>query len=298
MSLRETMIRHRLVINKLRLRPHTWKEIDNFLMQESEIQEYKLSVSQRTFQRDIDDIFALYGIEIENDQSTKRYQIRSHDEQDHRYLEAFDVFSLLKMGGNRTTDVSFEKRRPQGTEHLYGLLHAIRNRVQITFQYHKFYEARSETRKVEPYALKEARNRWYLLCHDVGKQALRLFGIDRMSGLEFTKKKFTKPNELDIENIFHSSFGIILPEVGQKVEEVTLSFSSFQGKYVKSLPLHESQEIVEDNEKELVITLRIYITHDFIMELLSFGRDVKAIAPPSLAKILTDSYQSAYKQYN
>src|SRR5690606_39234584 len=143
----------------------------------------------------------------------------------------------------------------------------------------------------------EARNRWYLLCHDVGKQALRLFGIDRMSGLEFTKKKFTKPNELDVENIFHSSFGIILPEAGQKVEEVVLSFSSFQGKYVKSLPLHESQEIIEDNGKELVIKLRIYITHDFIMELLSFGKDVKVTAPTSLVKTLKNSYQLAGKQY-
>jgi len=297
MSLRETLIRHRLVVNRLRTRPYTWNEIDNFLMQESEIQEYKLTVTQRTFQRDIADIFSLYGIEIENNKSTKQYYVKNLNEEDTRYLEAFDVFSLLKMGGNRTKDVIFEKRRPKGTEHLYGLLHAIRNGIQISFQYHKYYEPQSETRKVHPYVLKEARNRWYLLCYDIDRQELRLFGIDRMSHLEFSSKKFTKPPGLDIEGIFRSSVGIIRPEIGQQVEEVTLSFRPVQGRYIKSLPLHDSQEVIQDDDQAVVVKLHIYITHDFIMELLSYGKEVEAIAPASLRTTLKDIHLTAAKYY-
>ena len=297
MSLRITMIRHSLIINRLRLRPHTWKEVDNFLSQESEIQGYDLSVSQRTFQRDITDILSVHGIEIINDRSKKQYYIYSTDENNQRYLEAFDVFSLLKMGGNRTADVSFEKRRPQGTEHLYGLLHAIRNKLQITFKYQKFYETYSEIRKVEPYALKEAKNRWYLLCHDVERDALRVFALDRMSDLEFTKKRFSKPKGWDAERLFQPCFGIILPEDGQEVEAVTLSFTPFQGKYIKSLPLHESQEIIIDNRDELRIKLHVYITHDLIMELQSFGKEVKLLHPAWLASSLKHSYETALQHY-
>ncbi|GGC46113.1 WYL domain-containing protein [Parapedobacter defluvii] len=297
MSLRETLIRHQLVINKLRVRPYTWKEIDQFLRQESEIQQYRLYVGQRQFQRDKDDIFSLYGIEIENNRSTKKYWIGTSEETDARHLEAFDVFNLLKVGGNKTGEVSFERRRPQGTENMYGLLHAIQNKLTITFQYHKFYESSGETRKVEPYALKEAKHRWYLLCRDIDKQELRLFGLDRISGIEFTKKKFTKSNEINIENIFRSSFGIILPEEGQQVEEVELSFTPFQGKYIKSLPLHESQEIIHDNEQELRVKLRIYITHDFIMELLSYGKEVKVLHPATLADDLKQQHYQAARQY-
>lgn len=49
MSLRETNIRHQLVINRLRQRPYSWKEIDAFLHEASEMQDHKLYVSKRTF---------------------------------------------------------------------------------------------------------------------------------------------------------------------------------------------------------------------------------------------------------
>jgi hypothetical protein len=52
---------------------------------------------------------------------------------------------------------------------------------------------------------------------------------------------------------------------------MTLSFDDYQGKYIKSLPLHESQQTISDSENELQIKLKLYITHDFIMELLSYG---------------------------
>ena len=297
MSLRETIIRHSLIINRLRQRPHTWDEIDGFLRRESEIQEYKLYVSQRTFQRDIADILSVHGVEIINDRSKKQYRICSTDENDQRYLEAFDVFSLLKMGGNRTADVSFEKRRPQGTEHLYGLLHAIRNRLQIIFQYHKYYESRSETRKVEPHALKEAKNRWYLICKDIDRNELRVFALDRLANLEITKKRFNLTKALDVEQLFRPCFGVMLPNGERQVEEIVLSFNSFQGKYIKSLPLHSSQEVLIDNEQELRIKLRMYVTYDFIMELLSHGNAVKVLQPDLLVNEIKQHYQSAIEQY-
>ena len=51
--------------------------------------------------------------------------------------------------------IHFEKRKPQGTEHLYGVLHAIKNQIQIKFVYQKYWEDELTERIVEPYALKE-----------------------------------------------------------------------------------------------------------------------------------------------
>jgi hypothetical protein len=58
---------------------------------------------------------------------------------------------------------------------------------------------------------------------------------------------------------------------------VILSFGPFQGKYIKSLPLHNTQEIIEDTDDELRIRLTLYLTHDFLMELLAYGDTVKVI---------------------
>ena len=76
-----------------------------------------------------------------------------------------------------------------------------------------------------------------------------------------------------------------------------LSFTHSQGNYIKSLPLHHTQQILIDNEEELQIKLSLLITHDFMMELLSFGENVTVLKPASLVEQLKDSYQSALEQY-
>ena len=45
------------------------------------------------------------------------------------------------------------------------------------------------------------------------------------------------------------------------------------------------------------IKLSLFITHDFVMELLSFGDKVMVLKPDFLAEQLKESYQNALKQY-
>ena len=80
-------------------------------------------------------------------------------------------------------------------------------------------------------------------------------------------------------------------------QEIILSFNAFQGKYIKSLPLHETQQVLIDNKNELQIKLKLYVTHDFVMELLSFGDNVKVLKPQSLITEIKHAYQNALKQY-
>ena len=61
-----------------------------------------------------------------------------------------------------------------------------------------------------------------------------------------------------------------------------LSFTPFQGKYHKTLPLQHSQEILMDDEMELRVGLNLYITEDLIIELLSYSAKIKVIAPQRL----------------
>ncbi|MCK9205066.1 MAG: WYL domain-containing protein, partial [Bacteroidales bacterium] len=72
-------------------------------------------------------------------------------------------------------------------------------------------------------------------------------------------------------------------------------FDPEQGKYIKTFPLHESQHILTDNNKEFRIRLHLHITYDLIMELLSYGEKVEVIKPKSLRKDLVKIYQNAIK---
>lgn len=298
MSKREAISRYNLIIKKLRKSPASFNEIADYLSLESELQSYDFNVSKRTFQRDLEDIRSIYNIDIQYDFSRKVYFIdfEQQPEVNERILEAFDTFNALNITDRLSNHIHFEKRRPQGTENLYGLLHAIKNQVQINFTYQKYWEDELTERIVEPYALKEFKNRWYVLANDLKDNQVKSFALDRLTDLEITKRKFQFPNDFNINEHYKYCFGIISPN-GHKPQEEVLSFDPFQGKYIKSLPLHESQQILIDNEDELKVKLTLFVTHDFFMELLSYGENLKVIEPESLIKDIKNSLQETLKQY-
>ncbi|NLU39763.1 MAG: WYL domain-containing protein [Bacteroidales bacterium] len=299
MSKREFLQRFNLIIAKVRKSPSTFKEIADLLAYESDKEGYNFTISKRTFIRDLEEIRSLYNIDIQYNFSKRAYEIDSEQsEVKDRILEAFDIFNTLNIGESLAGFIHFEKRKPQGTENLYGLLHAIKNKLQITFSYLKYWEEEIAIRHTEPLALKEFRNRWYLLAKDLKDSKVKSFALDRLNNLEISKKKFTKPTDFDVNELYKNCFGIIGPEEGQSVQDVLLSFTPFQGKYIKSLPLHESQEILKDNEQELLVKLKLYVTFDFVQELLSLGSNLKVISPDSLIEEMKSAYSSCLTQYS
>lgn len=301
MSRRESLARQNLIVKKLRRMPATFKEIADYLERESEIQGYNFTVSLRTFQRDIQDIASLYNIEIVYNRSAKLYKIEMDDqpEMNERIFEAFNTFNALNVSERISEHIQFEKRKPQGTEHLYGLLHAIKNRVRIRFYYQKFWEEKSTVRTAEPYVLKEFKNRWYVLAKDMKDGKIKTFGLDRISELEITKERFETTGNFDANEYYRYCFGIISPNnPDEKPQEIVLSFEPVQGKYIKSLPLHESQQILVDNSEEFRIKLTLFLTHDFFMEIRSYGSNVRIIQPEILIEDLKNSLEeTAYLYY-
>lgn len=297
MSKREAISRYNLIINRIRKSPCTFSEISEFLQSQSDLQEYNFDISNRTFKRDLEDILSLYHIDIYFDFSGKVYRINDDEKPDvNRMLEAFDTFNALNVSNGYSQYVHFETRRPQGTEHFYGLLHAIKNSNKIKFTYQKFWEDQLSARKVDPYALKEFKGRWYVLAKDEKDNKIKTFGLDRIQDLEILKLKFKSPANFNAAILYQNCFGIINPE-GGKPEKIILSFDPEQGKYIESFPLHSSQQTTIRNEKQFQFSLKVLITHDLVMELLSYGERVKVISPESLKKEITSHYEKALTYY-
>lgn len=299
MSTRESVLRYIHITNKLRKAPATFEEIDHYLLGQSELTGYKLNISKRHFPRVLEDIETIFDIEISYDFKRRVYSINELEQSEwsQRRMEAFDTFHALKIGENTAKSIHFERRRPQGTENLFGLLHAIKNNLQISFIYQKFWDEKSTLRIADPLALKEFKNRWYVLIKDHKDQAVKTFGLDRMSELETSSIKFKVPVDFDVEKIFKYYFCILNPE-DLEPQDIVLSFDQVQGKYIKTLPLHHTQQIILDNENELQVKLKICVTYDFIMELLSFGNRMKVLQPHSLEDKIKREHQKAFKQYN
>lgn len=306
MSKKVFISRYLLIIQKLKAKPYaSFREIQDYMKRQFEflqMQDDTLSVgglSKRTFQKDIREISNLFGVDIEYSRSEKGYFISQNEAEQmnfQRMIEAFDMFNSLNLAQDLTPYVHLEQRRPQGTENLYGLLHAIKKRVLIKFEYQKFWEDEISHRFAAPYALKEFRNRWYVMAADRKDDRIKSFALDRLSKLETTNEHFTYPENYNVEESYRHCFGIIR-ENEDEPQDIILSFTPSEGKYIKTLPLHHTQEILADNQKELKVKLRLYPTHDLLMELLSHGQSVKIIRPKSLAEQVKQAHKEAFKRY-
>ncbi len=298
MSRQEGIQRHRFIIHQLNKKPSTFKEISNFLKLQEEITGDKLTCSLRTFQRGMIEISSLYKVDIKYDKSQKVYYIDEDEReaQSERLMESFDLFNAIRMGNSFGNHLIFENRRALGTEHMHGLLHAIRNRNEASFSYRKFGDGSVTQRTVYPLAIKEARNRWYLLALDPANGKVKNFGLDRIGELQVGNKKFREIKDFDPAREFKYIFGII-NGTGENPEKIVLSFTPKEGRYVKSLPLHHSQREILKNKNERRYEYELVPTYDFKMEILSYADTVKVLEPESLRKDIVNQLQKALAVY-
>ncbi len=305
MSKRGYISRYMLIVKRLKAKPYqSIEELQVYIENQLEylrMQDDTLSIgiSERTLKRDFRDINNLFGIEIKYSKKQKGYYIKQTVAENmsfQRTIEAFDLFHSLNLSEDLKPFVLLENRKPQGTEHLFGTIHAIKNNLLVRFQYQKFWDDVADERKVLPLALKEFKNRWYLIAKDTKDQKIKTFGLDRISELDITKEFAIANEKEEVLQKFKNCFGIFSPDE-ENSQEIILSFDPIQGKYIKSLPLHASQQVITDSNEEFLIKIQLKITHDLLMELLSYGDSIKVIKPKKLISAVKKIYQSALAQY-
>ncbi len=293
--------RYSVIIKRLEKSPATFKEIQSFLQRESELQDKNFTISIRTFQRDLKEIYELLNYEITCERTGyKRYYIKERPEEkehSHRLLESYEIINAINASQQHSNYVFLESRQSKGLEHFNGLLYSIQNKLILKFEHCKYWNENVTQRTVHPLGLKESLGRWYLLAVDTKDAHLKTFGLDRISNLEITKSRFKEKYNYNFKAMFADSFGIISLS-DSKPQEVILEFSIEQGKYVKSYPLHHSQEVILENSNKVQIKLIINITHDFVMEIMRFNEEVKVMKPAALVREIKQRLKSAIMQYN
>lgn len=233
--------------------------------------------------------------------SSKRgYEFETDEREDEWLFDSLDLLDKVYYDDRLRDFVLCENRRMKGTEHVAALVRAIKFSLRVSFRYRKYDNSEGRVRVVEPYALKEYRNRWYLLSTEVGGRldevgTFKTWGLDRISDLTVSSDKFSRNADLDVNEEFRSCVGIY-SDADKPVEEVILSFPPMGGRYNAAFPLHESQRTIVENDREFRIGLRVRITYDFVMELLSQSQDMTVIAPQHLKDELAAIYRQAIRR--
>lgn len=256
-------------------------------------------VDIRTLQRDFKEIEDMFGICICFDKKQNGYYINEEDdlkkEQYEKLLLNFDILNALDNTSNLHTYVLAEHHRPLNNEWLPLLIKAIKFSHPVIFDYFYIREGgKVREKEVCPYYLKEDQQRWYLLAYE--GDILKTFNVDSIRNLRILyEKKFTRNMSVDANSLFRDSYGI-WNQSDIPVEEVVLSYSFLDGGFLKSVPLHHSQEILVDNDNEFRIKLKLRITNDFVMALLSRSSSLTVIKPLSLRERICKVYKEALKR--
>lgn len=290
--------RYLYVVDRLRSRPSSFVELQEYVIQKLEKDDVNTDFEYaiRTFERDKKDIVALFGIVIQYNRKDKTYFIDEDEIEDQsvtRMMDAFSIHHALQEGNKLSPSVFLEKRKSLGTEHIHGIIHAIQNLYILNFTHQKHWEDDITQREVKPIAIKESQQRWYLIAWDKKDEKIKTFGLNRISNLKITDTKF-KPIRYDVAKEFRHAFGVV---TCAPVQKIVLEFSWQQGNYIKSFPLHESQRILEEDDDTVMVEITIHATNDILMELLKYGSDVKVISPVSLQNQMKESIAEMTKRY-
>jgi len=280
MAKRDFIQRYIFIINRLKSRASTFEELQDYLLRQQQITGDKLEISKRTLQRDLNEIRSLFDIDIQYNRKEGAYEIVEAitEKPIERIIESYEIINALNYSNSVSQKLYLEQRNNQGTENLHGLLYAIENRFEVTFTHQSFWKDEPENRAVRPIAIKESQNRWYLVCHDVVKQEIRNFGLDRITNLKITADKFS-PIAFDVIQYYQHAFGV---ETYEPAQIIVLNFTPYQAKYIKSLPLHPSQELIFEDAHNCHFAYFMHPTNDFVMEILKYGDEVTVIAPDTL----------------
>lgn len=284
-----------LIIEVLRKHTATFEQINDYLL-DKEIEEgYKLSISQRTFQRDRMEILSLFNIEIQFNKHRQVYEITEEESNPYldRIIENFEMVAVLQKSNAIKDSIYLEKRKARGTEFFDRIIYATQNNFPVRFLHHSYWYGTHQSRKVVPKAIKESQNRFYLLAWDLDKKDWRNFGLDRISELKIGREKQSTP-EIDIKEYYQHAFGM---ECYHDPVKIVLEFDNSQKDYIKSLPFHSSQKITTETEETFTLELFMHPTNDFIMEIMRHGPICEIKEPEELRDEILDRINRMVRRY-
>lgn len=299
MSLQGTIHRYSIILDQLsRSRCPSFSDLKEHLFDQG------FEVSERTIQRDIEQIRNEFGIDVAYDRSTNGYYI---EEENSPGLHTFLRFLYIVRTGLLLADslkdsreamkyISFEYESDSGNVFwLSDLMSAIREHRKVRFNHINFHTDTQKVFTISPYLLREYQGRWYVIGKVDRLGELRTFGMDRILELEILETGFSPPAAEKVRALFDHVIGLVYSE--GEITEVELSFTPVQGRYIKSLPLHTSQEVIIDNQEEVRVRLTVIPNYELIQKILSHGDRVKVIRPECLADEVMGYLERALGRY-
>ena len=259
-------------------------------------------IPERTFHAYRNYIADTFGIDIECDKSRNAYYIPQGEREEMRgndlmmwLLHSFSISNRLSSDLALRNRVQFE-RIPGGIEYIETLMEALQKHLAIEMRYRRYYGTDDiKDYRCKPLGLKLFKQRWYLIALNE-KGEMRCYALDRIDTPKLTEKPFIMHDDFDLQTYFQDAFGIYV-EPDLKTEEILVKADKDQSNFLKGLPLHHSQRIVDETDDYTIFSWKLKPSYDFIQQLLTMNAHIEVLEPTSLRAKMKGLLQEMLAKY-
>ena len=250
----------------------TFEEI-NERWQRSSLNETGEELPLKTFHNHKNAIQQMFDINIECNRKGGYLYYIEHAEDMERggvrtwLLNTFAVNHLINESHHLKRRILFEEI-PSGQRFLTQIIEAMRDNRTLEMSYQSFWNETAHTFEVAPYCVKVFRQRWYVLACSTSDDRLRSYALDRIRELRTSEHLFVLPEDFDPQAYFVDSLGVVV-DGNCKPERVRVRVLGIQRQYLRTLPLHASQQETEITDNSSVFEFYLRPTFDFEQELLT-----------------------------
>lgn len=226
-----------------------------------------------------------------------------------RQFKGFSYFSEMSDIVSRLEDhvtsakqktipvIDFEKNENlKGLNFLDIVYNAIINKQVLLINYRSFKARDSKVMTFYPYLLKEYRNRWFVFGNN--KNTLNNLALDRIISIEVDSKiKFIENKDFDPTTFFDDVVGVT-KNIGMKPIQIQFWASGLHAPYIKTKPIHKSQQVIQENkDRTMIFELNVIMNFELERVLLGFGDGIKILSPRSLVNRMQKQYKQALALY-
>lgn len=254
----------------------------------------------RTFHMHREAIAELFGVEVECDTSSYEYYISSssqlkNDKTRQWLLNSFTVSNMIEAGRNMKDRILFEEI-PEGTEYLQTVIDAMQRKKELKIDY-KPFNGHQSIFHLQPYAMKVYHQRWYVVGYLKEQEGIRNIALDRILEMELTDDSFILPNDFDAEEYYAHTVGIFVNDK-LKPQKVVVRVFGVHVEYMRSLPLHFSQQEIKTEHKEYSdFEYQLCLTPELTSQLLAMGEKIEVMVPIGLREEIRKRLFAAINRY-
>ena len=195
--------------------------------------------------------------------------------------------------------IDFEKNELlKGLEWIDVLLKAVREKTCLAIEYQSFKARKASMVHVNPYLLKEYRNRWFLLARKMNAKEVIILALDRIVAVNVEKEtEFQAAEDFDIATFFDNVIGVTKALKSEPVL-IHLSANTQHAPYILTKPFHASQKILKNEEGEaMIFSINVCLNYELEREILGFGEALKVLSPRHLKKRIQKRLKDAVESY-